>query len=203
MLPDRGANAALCPADLDLGGAARAAAEAGGLDPEARPHLHLSGFVLLDARSRAAGLAALAEARAAGWTTSVDPQAASHLATVGAATFLAWVSGVDLLLPNAPEAVALGGDLPMLEAATGGGRVRRRAGGALAQPHAYLGGRGPRRLRGRRDGLWRRVRRGRPGRVDGRRGAAGVPGARGGARQRGSGSRGRAALRAQKASRGT
>ncbi|MEP6629089.1 MAG: PfkB family carbohydrate kinase [Lapillicoccus sp.] len=117
MLPDRGANAALCPADLDLGGAARAAAEAGGLDPDARPHLHLSGFVLLDARSRPAGLAALDEARRSGWTTSVDPQAASHLDTVGAATFLAWVSGVDLLLPNAPEAAALGGDRVMLEAA--------------------------------------------------------------------------------------
>jgi sugar/nucleoside kinase (ribokinase family) len=111
MLPDRGANAALMPDDLDLAGAA-AALEAAGT-----PHLHLSGFVLLDPRSRPAGLAALATARSLGWTTSVDPQAANHLERVGAATFLGWVGGLDLLLPNAIEAEALGGDEPMLTAA--------------------------------------------------------------------------------------
>jgi sugar/nucleoside kinase (ribokinase family) len=105
MLPDRGANAALVPDDLDLAGAVAALAPAPG-----RPHLHLSGFVLLDERSRPAGLAAIDQARALGWTVSVDPQAASHLERVGASTFLDWVRGVDLLLPNAPEADALGGD---------------------------------------------------------------------------------------------
>ena len=117
MLPDRGANAALVPADLDLEGAARAAAVVGGADLAARPHLHLSGFVLLDPRSRAAGLAALDQARRLGWTISVDPQAASHLETEGAAAFLGWVADVDLLLPNALEGCVLGGDTAMLEAA--------------------------------------------------------------------------------------
>ena len=117
MLPDRGANAALVPADLDLEGAARAAAVVGGADLSARPHLHLSGFVLLDPRSRAAGLAALEEAHRLGWTASVDPQAASHLETEGAPDFLRWVTGVDLLLPNALEGAVLGGDAAMLAAA--------------------------------------------------------------------------------------
>jgi sugar/nucleoside kinase (ribokinase family) len=91
LLSDRGAAAHLAPADLpDLAGT---------------DHLHLSGYVLLDASSRPAGRAALAEARAAGVTTSVDPQAAPALT----AAFLEWVRGVDLLLPNADELRALGG----------------------------------------------------------------------------------------------
>ena len=65
MLPDRGANARFSPADLDPG-----------LLAAPNGHLHLSGYVLLDATSRPAGLAALEAARTAGWTTSVDPQAA-------------------------------------------------------------------------------------------------------------------------------
>ena len=56
--------------------------------------------MLLDPRSRPAGVAALASARSLGWTTSVDPQAANHVDRVGAAAFLGWVEGVDLLLPN-------------------------------------------------------------------------------------------------------
>lgn len=65
MLSDRGAAARLSPADLPaLDGA---------------DHLHLSGYVLLDATSRPAGLAALAAARASGLSTSVDPQAAPAL----------------------------------------------------------------------------------------------------------------------------
>ena len=82
MLPDRGANAALSPDDLDLAGAVA------GLDATGVPHLHLSGFVLVDPRSRPAGLAALASARSLGWSTSVDPQAANHVDRVGAAAFL-------------------------------------------------------------------------------------------------------------------
>ena len=111
MLPDRGANAALTPADLDLAGAADALGATG------IPHLHLSGFVLLDPRSRASGLAALESARSLGWSTSVDPQAANHVERVGAAAFLSWVEGVDLLLPNEIEAQALGGDDTMLGSA--------------------------------------------------------------------------------------
>lgn len=123
MLPDRGANAALSPEDLDL---ARVAASLGGV---VTPHLHLSGFVLLDPRSRPAGLAALDSARSLGWTTSVDPQAANHVERLGAPAFLEWVNGVDLLLPNDIEAVALGGDDAMLRVAAAAA-VSMGAGGA-------------------------------------------------------------------------
>jgi sugar/nucleoside kinase (ribokinase family) len=93
MLSDRGAGRLLRPADLppDL------LMTAG--------HLHLSGYVLLDELSRPAGVAMLAAARAAGLTTSVDPQAAGPLA----AGFLDLVAGVDLLLPNSAELAALTG----------------------------------------------------------------------------------------------
>ena len=95
MLPDRGANARFCPDDIDRGTLAGA------------KHLHLSGYVLLDPSSRQAGLAALAEAKATGLTTSVDPQSAALI--TDPAAFLADVRGVDLLLPNAEELVALTG----------------------------------------------------------------------------------------------
>jgi sugar/nucleoside kinase (ribokinase family) len=101
MLSDRGAAARLSPADLP------ALAGAG--------HLHLSGYVLLDPSSRPAGLAALAAARAADWTTSVDPQAAPALTPA----FLDDVRGVDLLLPNADELAALGGSAQALLAVVG------------------------------------------------------------------------------------
>ncbi|MEU0879803.1 carbohydrate kinase family protein [Lentzea sp. NPDC005914] len=96
MLPDRGANARFSPADLDPGLLAA---------PDG--HLHLSGYVLLDATSRAAGLAALQAARDAGWTTSVDPQAAVLIHSAEA--FLEDVRGVDILMPNADELLALTG----------------------------------------------------------------------------------------------
>lgn len=104
MFPDRGANRAFGVADVQLDEAA-----AGWLVAGTPAHLHLSGYVLFDEASRPGGLAALAGAISRGWTTSVDPQAASLLTAVGADTFLEWVSGVDLLLPNADELVALGG----------------------------------------------------------------------------------------------
>ncbi|MFL6144067.1 MAG: carbohydrate kinase family protein [Labedaea sp.] len=95
MLPDRGANARLLPGDLDpalLDGAV---------------HLHLSGYVLLDASSVDAGVNALGAARRAGLSTSVDPQAANLIADP--AGFLDLVRGVDLLLPNTTELAALTG----------------------------------------------------------------------------------------------
>jgi sugar/nucleoside kinase (ribokinase family) len=101
LLSDRGAAALLTPEDLP---------DVAGFD-----HLHLSGYVLLDASSRAAGRAALAAARAAGISTSVDPQVAPALATPGRATaFLDDVRGVDLLLPNTDELHALGGAAAVL-----------------------------------------------------------------------------------------
>ncbi|OLR94924.1 carbohydrate kinase family protein [Actinokineospora bangkokensis] len=95
MLPDRGANARLRGSDTSpevLRGA---------------QHLHLSGYVLLDESSRQGGLDALANARAAGLTTSVDPQSAALIEDPAA--FLDWVRGIDLLLPNNDELHALTG----------------------------------------------------------------------------------------------
>ncbi|MGW4501990.1 carbohydrate kinase family protein [Micromonospora sp. NPDC004336] len=101
MITERGANLRLAPADVD-------AALAGA--PDAR-HLHLSGYTLLDAESRPAGLRALAAARERGLTTSVDAASAAPLRRVGAPAFLSWVRGVDLLLVNADEATVLAGGL--------------------------------------------------------------------------------------------
>jgi sugar/nucleoside kinase (ribokinase family) len=95
MLPDRGANARFRPEDVD--GAALAGAG----------HLHLSGYVLLDPSSRPGGLAALAAAKKAGLSTSVDPQSGPLI--TDPAAFLDDVRGVDLLLPNTEELVALNG----------------------------------------------------------------------------------------------
>jgi sugar/nucleoside kinase (ribokinase family) len=101
LLSDRGAAARLAPGDLP---------DLAGFD-----HLHLSGYVLLDTSSRAAGRAALAAARATGTSTSVDPQSAPAFADPGrAAAFLDDVQGVDLLLPNADELRALGGTAAVL-----------------------------------------------------------------------------------------
>ncbi len=95
MLTDRGANLALSPADLPeelfVDGA----------------HLHLSGYVLLDAETRPAGLAALATAHSRAMTRSVDACSAAPIARVGATTFLGWTAGVDLLCSNREEAAVL------------------------------------------------------------------------------------------------
>lgn len=112
LLSDRGANAALSPADVDLDRAAAGSA-----------HLHLSGYVLFDAGSRAAGRRALTAARERGWSTSVDPQSVPHLEGVGAERFLEWITGVDLLLPNASELAALGGAQRVLRALDPDGAV--------------------------------------------------------------------------------
>lgn len=114
LLSDRGANAALAEADVDLPVDAVPSTADGG---PGRVHLHLSGYVLFDAGSRAAGLAALRAARDRGWSTSVDPQSVPHLEQVGAEQFREWITGVDLVLPNAAELDALGGPdavLPVL-----------------------------------------------------------------------------------------
>ena len=113
MLADRGANAHLSPDDLP------AAAFAAGR------HLHLSGYVLLDALSRDAGLQALARARAAGMTTSVDPSSVAPLRSAGAEAWLTWTAGADVCLPNLDEArVLTGADDP----ATAAQRLARHYG---------------------------------------------------------------------------
>ncbi len=104
MLADRGANAAFHPDDVVLS-----------VHPEPRQHLHLSGYVLLDDGSRPAGLRALAAAKAAGWSTSVDPQAALHIAAIGGDSFLSWLADADVLLPNEAELDVLGGADRVLE----------------------------------------------------------------------------------------
>ena len=126
MLPSRGANLALAaadmPADLLVAGA----------------HLHISGYALLAPGPRPAALAAIERARAAGATISVDPSSAAPLRAVGAERFLAWLDGVDLLVPNADEATVLTGE-----------RDPERAAVALAQHRRRRRGRGDTRRRGR------------------------------------------------------
>src|SRR5262249_14840815 len=97
MLCDRGANALLSTSDID-----RAMTVAAGA-----VHLHLSGYALFDGESRTAGRHALATAAERGLTTSVDAASAGPLRRVGGAAFLDWVRGVDLLLANLDEALAL------------------------------------------------------------------------------------------------
>jgi sugar/nucleoside kinase (ribokinase family) len=96
MLPDAGANAALAEEDLPGDAFAEGA------------HLHLTGYVLLrDGLPRAAALAALRRARAAGMTVSLDPSSAAPLAAFGRERFLDLAGPVDLLLPNRDEALTL------------------------------------------------------------------------------------------------
>jgi sugar/nucleoside kinase (ribokinase family) len=97
MVPDAGANEGLRPGDL--------------ADELFRPgaHLHLSGYTLLVDGSRMAGLSALDRARLRGMTTSVDVASVGPLADTGAARFLSWVTGVDVLLANESEAALLAG----------------------------------------------------------------------------------------------
>jgi sugar/nucleoside kinase (ribokinase family) len=97
MLPDRGANSALAPADLPIDEFAEGA------------HLHLSGYTLLDPDSRPAGLVALEHARRAGMSISIDPASAAPLQEAGPRAFLEWARHADLLLPNAEEAAVLTG----------------------------------------------------------------------------------------------
>lgn len=97
MLPDRGANAVLSAADLPPEVFAPGA------------HLHLSGYPLLHETSRPAALSALALARDARLTISVDPSSVAPLQAVGAARFLEWTHGLDLCIANLDEARALVG----------------------------------------------------------------------------------------------
>jgi len=97
MLPDRGANRGLTPADLPTHL----------FTPGT--HLHLSGYPLLDPASADAALAALELARTAGLTVSVDPASTAPLQTFGADRFRAATADAVLLLPNRAEAVLLSG----------------------------------------------------------------------------------------------
>jgi sugar/nucleoside kinase (ribokinase family) len=113
MITDRGAALLLDPSDVT---AAIRAAPRGS-------HLHLSGYPLLDERSRPGGLAALAAAREQDMTTSVDAASAAPLRRVG--NFLDFVRGVDLLFCNADEATVLAGSGSAESQAQALGRVAR------------------------------------------------------------------------------
>ncbi|GIE27164.1 ribokinase [Actinoplanes italicus] len=99
MITDRGASLLLDPGHVT---AAIADAPAGS-------HLHLSGYPLLHAGSRPAGLAALTAASSRGLTVSVDAASAAPLRDAGAGAFLDWVRETDVLLCNADEADVLAG----------------------------------------------------------------------------------------------
>jgi ribokinase len=103
MLADRGANLALQPEDVPA--------------PTRGGHLHLSGYTLLDPRPRAAGLAALDAAVAAGCTVSVDPASTEPLRAYGVDDWLADTAAATVLLPNADEARLLTGCADVTDAA--------------------------------------------------------------------------------------
>lgn len=71
--------------------------------------LHLSGYLLFSATSRALVTAAIASARARGVPVSLDPASAGFLVELGVDRFLALVEGVDVLLPSRDEACLLTG----------------------------------------------------------------------------------------------
>ena len=97
MLSDPGANAALSPEDLpkDL------------FTPGC--HLHISGYTLLNPGSRPATLAAIAMARRAGMTISVDGASSAPLERAGAEPFLQMTNGAALLFVNADQGRVLTG----------------------------------------------------------------------------------------------
>jgi ribokinase len=103
MLADRGANLHLRPEDVPT--------------PGTGSHLHLSGYTLLDPGPRAAGLAALESAVAAGCTVSVDPASTGPLTRYGVDRWLADTAPATILLPNAEEARLLTGCSDVAQAA--------------------------------------------------------------------------------------
>jgi sugar/nucleoside kinase (ribokinase family) len=98
MLPDPGANTSLSPDHLPSDVFVEDAV------------LHVSGYSLMRPGSRGAALTAMDRARDAGMLISVDPSSAALL--IDDPAFLDRARPVDLLLPNADELAALGGDLP-------------------------------------------------------------------------------------------
>jgi len=136
MASDRGANLAVGEADIPETTIAK------------HRHLHVSGYLMFDPGTRQAALSAIGRARKLGRTVSVDPSSVAPLRAYGVAAFLADISGVDLLLPNADEARALSATAEV-EAAAGvlasafpvvavtcgaGGALWADAGGVLRRP---------------------------------------------------------------------
>ncbi len=117
MVPDAGANSALAsPPRALLDGA----------------HLHVSGYALLNADARPAALAALAAARDAGTSVSVDAASAAPLAAAGGGEFLSWACRCPnvLLFANADEARVLSG---LAEPRAAGAALAARCGEAVVK----------------------------------------------------------------------
>ena len=95
MIPSVGANAGLQPTDLPTF--------------DRSDHLHLSGYSLLNAGSRPAARAALAQAAAAGAAVSVDVASAAPIRSLGAELLVSWLPSGALLFANADELTALTG----------------------------------------------------------------------------------------------
>ena len=95
FLTDKGANAGLTEADIpdELIAAA--------------DHLHLSGYAFFEPGPRAAVQAAMR--KASGKSIAIDPASAEFLREAGAAVFLKWTGGAQMLFPNAEEAAVLSG----------------------------------------------------------------------------------------------
>jgi sugar/nucleoside kinase (ribokinase family) len=99
MLTDRGANLLLDAESLR-----------GALESRGRvDHVHVSGYCLLDALTRPAGLTALALAEPLDATRSVDVSSVGPLRAIGPGRFLAQVAGCDYLLCNLEEGEGLSG----------------------------------------------------------------------------------------------
>jgi ribokinase len=95
MLTDRGANALLSAEHV-----------LAALD-EPFDHVHVSGYTLLDVRTRAVGVAALDKARDLGRTTSVDVCSVAPLRDVTPDVFMNAADGVTCLFANEEEALVL------------------------------------------------------------------------------------------------
>jgi sugar/nucleoside kinase (ribokinase family) len=99
MLTDRGANDALCVADLARPGIV--------IGPNSI--VHVSGYTLLFEGPRAAGLHALDAAHRRGAVSSVDPNSSGFLSSVGSEAFFALTAGVEFCFPNFDEVRSLTG----------------------------------------------------------------------------------------------
>jgi sugar/nucleoside kinase (ribokinase family) len=104
MFPSAGANA-LLPMDV--------------IDVEVQPgdHVHISGYFVLRDYSRATALHYIATARENGATVSLDPASARLIEAMGAQAVLDALRGVDLMICNEMESMALSGKSTHEEAA--------------------------------------------------------------------------------------
>lgn len=74
-------------------------------------HLHVSGYTILDERTREVAAAALELARSRGASTSVDVCSVGPLAKIGVAAFLGATRRVSMLFANEEESLLLTGEL--------------------------------------------------------------------------------------------